>query len=165
MKRLSLLLLFCLVVTLPACIKSHTQKCVDWKSTYLIIQTRDSTSRPFSGFVCSRYKKGDNFATPHYTDTILYSVFSSHVALVTNDFSTNFYKYDWIITVLPIGKEYRIKDITSYQHSEKVDDEMYTEGNRCRNGFSFLVSDSLYVVASEKAAFSMPGSQYLFVHY
>jgi hypothetical protein len=138
-----------LIVVLAGCSQAQNVACVNAYYTYLHVKTDSATH--YTGYSCTAYTQGTGFSSQQLSDSIVFdSACCNELTVMHRNFSVNFDKYDWLITVHPDGKQIKIKDISRYQHSEKMPDYQIEDGTKCINSFSYNINGVSRTVPSNK---------------
>lgn len=147
------------IIALAGCSRAWDIKCASESNTGLVLKNKDASQSP-SGYSCSAYTKGSGFSTPLFTDSVSISGGENAVSVRTDSFNSKFDGYDWLITIFPHGKQFRITDIWRHKHTERVnDDAVY-----CYDPFSFKLNDSLINVPTQRYS-GGGGWRYVIINY
>jgi hypothetical protein len=130
-----------LFITAIACLYSCTrqEQCTDPRGYSLQFYAPGGGTIQDSAARIIQYKKGSNFTAIETIDTNVYLDYEHRISL--SNIPTTVNNYDWGITLLPSGKQYRLKDITIRNRSIRIHGN---DDHACINGLSYTVNDSVY---------------------
>lgn len=152
---------------LVACKTKQTVYCTTLPNTALVITTGESYwPMIYTGYKIEAYKPNVDSAI---LDTVINVDFGQRTGSDGLQFHESyvqqgFDKHDWVITIYPDGKQFKIQNVVRDYRAERMAKVEVEGGIKCYNGFTFTVNGEKKTSVNYNPSYA-PDYEYVYIKY